>query len=841
MISASYQRRFSMLALVCIASVGSVPLAHAAAAAFRASFLSIETGRSPSSVAAADLDGSGKLDLVVANRFSNTITVLKGFPGSPARSSYPVGAEPTAVALADVTGDQRLDAVVACVAAHSVTVLRGAGSGFELPGATYAAGSQPSSIAVVDFDADGRADIAVTNYEYSGTVSILLASGSSFEPPVAYATARYPRSLAVEDFDRDGDADLVATSYGPPAVGDPFLGTYVTLLAGNGDGTFAPGVDYSVGLQPIGIAVGDVDGDSDIDIVTVSEFDPSVSVLRNFGNGTFAPAQNLALDPYGRPAAVALAHIDAGPHVDVVVADWVYSRVTFLAGRGDGTFGPALNSPTGFDPKSIVSVDFSGDGRRDLAVACAASNAVALMTGNGNGSFGRALATGPFHAPRHVVAADLDGDAVQDMVVAGGSQNYNTGLVWVLRGSGDGRFAPPASYGPAGTLPVSVSLGDFDRDGRTDIGTSDYGNGSPNTNCFLKNIGGGQFRIESLLPGVSFGWSSGAGDLTGDGFVDLAVSTTLGDAVHIYAGSAVGLASPAIDVPAADDAHGLCLGDFNGDTRLDIALAHGGPRLLAILLSTGNGAFTREEIPMEANAFRVACGDFDRDTRIDLAVLLNRWDGMGIVDEIAIMHGLGDGRFTRGATVGTGQTAWQVSASDINGDGILDLLTANATNTVSLLIGQGDGTFPERVDYGAGNGPNAVAVADVNGDARPDLLVANMGGNDVSVLLNETPLATDAAAPGFGTNFLALGSNPARGAARIEYGLARGGGASLEVTDVRGRHVRVLATGLHVTGRRSLTWDGRDDSGQRVPPGVYFVTLHASGSEQSRKLVLMRR
>ena len=130
------------------------------------------------------------------------------------------------------------------------------------------------------------------------------------------------------------------------------------------------------------------------------------------------------------------------------------------------------------------------------------------------------------------------------------------------------------------------------------------------------------------------------------------------------------------------------------------------------------------------NPNSVAVGDFNGDGKLDLAVA-NSFDNF-----VSVLLGKGDGTFQAAVNYGTGSGPLSVAVGDFNGDGKLDLVVTNAfDNNVSVLLGNGDGTFQAAVNYGAGSAPNSVAVGDFNGDGKLDLAVANNGSNNLSVLL----------------------------------------------------------------------------------------------------------
>ncbi len=312
----------------------------------------------------------------------------------------------------------------------------------------------PFSVVSGDFNRDGKLDIAVSG----GALSVLLGNGDgTFQAPVIYS---YPLGvpLAVGDFNGDGKLDLVVGGQlGSGGSG----GNNVNVLLGNGDGTFqAPLVSPTNGF-PTFLAVGDFNNDHKLDLVIID--DPGdVSVLLGNGDGTFqAPSDN---NSFPGPHWIAVGDFNNDHRLDVAVSGFSGGSMNWgiLLGNGDGTLQPALIYPLDYTPGSVAAGDFNHDGNLDVVLGgYFGPSDVAVYLGNGDGSFQPGANYGP--AGGGVLVGDFNGDGYLDIVTDG---------VYLLLGNGDGTFGPSQLF-PVGRSVSWMLFGDFNGDRKPDVVISD--------------------------------------------------------------------------------------------------------------------------------------------------------------------------------------------------------------------------------------------------------------------------------------------------------------------------------------------------------------------------------
>jgi hypothetical protein len=709
---------------------------------------------------AGDFTGNGRLDLALASTVGVAVALGNGdgtFQPPKFVVQYAAGG-PTSIIAGDFNGDGKLDlAITETVISNGyqesgeLMVLMGNGDGsfqppqlYALPGVPVGAGDLLAS----DFTGNGHLDLAVLSassyYDASGNVSILLGNGDgTFQSAVNYPAGNAPLGFVAGDFNDDGKLDLAVVDQGNAGTflgNDPLGG--VSMLLGNGDGTFQPAVEYRAGIRPNAIVAGDFNGDGKLDLAVTSN-GTDVSVLMGNGDGTFQPEVDYAVGE--NLQSIVAGDFNGDGKFDLAVLDesgyngFGLESIDVLLNIGDGKFQDPASRVTVSDPGFLAAADLTSDGRTDLVSSDASPTDVSVLLGNGDGTFqlaeqyGLGSPGGPNSYSDIVVAGDFNGDGRNDLAV------LTVDGVDVLLGNGDGTFQPATEYAlPAiggESYAVGLVAGHFSGNGEPlDLVVSDiYG-----VQILLGN-GDGTFQpAETISPGT-FG-PLVAGDFNGDGSLDLAVASEFSGPVSVLLGNGDGTFQPAVPYAVGVNETGLygqliVAGDFTGNGRLDLAVIGEDPisydAEVSVLLSNGNGTFQPAvqyaTLGQVATPQAIVAGDFNGDGKLDLAVTEVDFDSTA--SDVAVLLGNGDGTFQPPEVYRVGLDLHGLVVGDFNGDGKLDLaLAVSGSNDVTILLGNGDGTFSDPGQYAITSHADPL-VADVNGDGTDDVLVVDGAGD----------------------------------------------------------------------------------------------------------------
>jgi hypothetical protein len=680
-------------------------------------------------LAAADLDEDGWLDLVVGHRYFEGIYILIG--GGDGTFAPPVyyptlHQAPWTVTVGDFNEDGHMDVAAGYFSSDGIIVFMGNGDGTLDGGTGYDNGLSAIFITTGDFNGDDHVDLITT----WGDTGLFLGRGDgtfSELPPLSAGST----SVAVEDFNGDGFDDFALP---------------VAIYLSNGDGTFDSAGSFPAGDQPFAVAAGDLDDDDIPDLAVINQGSDDLSVLLGNGDGTFGPEQRYSLapgDPDIDPWAVAIADLDNDGLQDLAVTNWWGNSppepaLSVLFGTGGGQFADAVTADmnAGANPALVIE-DFDGDGAKDVVRSNWWDVHVDMLLGRGDGTFVTVehLSVGEvWH--RDVVASDLDGDGRVDLAIA----MHESQDVSVLLADGAGTFSPEQRSCvvdavppcPPGSDPARLAVGEMTGDAHADLAVA---NAASDTVSILAGDGAGGFSFASSLT-LTAGTSPSSiaiGDLDNDDEPDLVVVGEGSRRLGVFLGNGDGTFVPPPGFPtvAGTNPTAVALGTLDGDAHLDVVVANAGSDDVTVLLGDGDGTFTSAPTVADGSEpLDVAVGDVNGDQILDLAVAN---DG---ANTLHVHLGNGDGSFGAPTVlettdvVGSGFGPYSVLIADLDGDERMDL--AANTDVLEVFPGNGDGTFDAPHFY---VGTIRPVAADFNLDARLD--IAGPSVNSVGIMLNQ--------------------------------------------------------------------------------------------------------
>ncbi|MFV5703336.1 choice-of-anchor tandem repeat GloVer-containing protein [Flavobacterium sp. XS2P12] len=519
---------------------------------------------------------------------------------------------------------------------------------------------------------------------------------------------------------------------------------------------FTPKVDFSPGLNPIFVAIGDLDGDGKPDLAIANQSSASVSVFRNLGNsgsigtGSFAPKVDFTTG--SGPISISIGDLDGDGKPDLAIANEGSSTISILHNTANpgsitsSSFAAKVDFTAGSDPLSVAISDLDGDGKPDLAVANGISNTLSVYHNTaspgsiGVDSFASKVDFNTGNFAYGLAIGDLDGDSKPELAVA----NYSSNSVSVFRNTtsfgsiGAGSFAAKVDF-TTGSLPQSVAIGDLDGDGKPELAVANY---SSATVSVIRNMTNpGSIDASSFAAKVDFSVNANAasvaiGDLDGDGKLDLSVANTINPGtVSILRNTTtlgnIGINSFAskVDFNTGNNSESITVGDLDGDGKPELVIANSGSSTISILRN--NPVF-----PPTITSFSPTSGT------VGTTVTITGTNFNSTTSNNVVFFGATRATVTAATTtsltvtVPSGATYAPITVLN-TGSALAAYSSADFTPTFTPNKGSiTSADFTPKVDFTIDNFSYSVAIGDMDGDGKADLVLTNYGTNTVSVLRN---------------------------------------------------------------------------------------------------------
>jgi hypothetical protein len=498
--------------------------------------------------------------------------------------------------------------------------------------------------------------------------------------------------------------------------------------------SFAAPPAYLAGNSPSDVVSDDFNGDGLYDLAVSNDTSPgAVTVLLNQGGGKFGPLHGF---PTGGAYASAVAAADetGDGQLDLVVANFSagsynHGSIAVLRGSGTGLFRRPVSANLDIPPTALTLGDFNGDGVPDAAVINHDDGQIRVLLNNGAGSFQQSFADDFGGKPNALAEGDFNGDGRDDLVVVG---YFKTGKTLVYLSNGNGTFSVSAAYFDG--APSTVTLGDYDGDGVLDLAVADGATGGSSVSVHLGH-GDGTFQLAGSYPaGASLG-AVDTEDVNRDGHLDVIALNPATARFTVLFGHGDGTfeASPAY--PAGVKPAAVAVRDYTGDGVPDVAVAnaitppnqdYSAVGTVTLQAGLGGGTFTA---PLRSfggayQAWDMLATDLNGDSDPDLVVTSRGNPGYA-----SVFVGAAGAGFQPVVHYQTHDDAQGVASADFTHDGAPDVAVATRFNSLfQVALGNGDGTLGSFASYPGANG-YGIAANDFNGDGNADVAVVDDGGN----------------------------------------------------------------------------------------------------------------
>lgn len=678
------------------------------------------------SVTAGDFNGDGHVDVVVSSEndssASGVVTSLvTSFIGDGTGAfaevqQLGVGAHPSSIVAGDFNHDGRLDVGVANRGSNNVSLLLGTGTGQFEGGPSFSVGTGPTSLAVSDVNKDGLPDLVSANPDGDSVTVLLNTSRTSDTPPVASAkfydvlggTALSVAEPGVLEGDTDADCDTLTAH----------------LVSGASHGFLTMGADGSFNYAAIGGYIGpdsftyaaddgftQTQATVTLNVTTIAANDDSVTVTEGSGahtldvlaNDTNSTGESLSVAGVTQPSFGSVILMPDGTVSYTPTPNFVGSdSFKYLAKDADGhtatgtvkiTVNPAqgcatvsFGAPTAIDnpgasrPAQPLIADFNGDGKSDIAIENDFN--VLVRYGDGHGGFtGSDNLVPGFEGVSPAEVGDLNEDGRPDILVPNGA---GPNVVTYTPNSGGGFVGDLITY--EDTTVRNVPVGDLNGDNHLDFVVTDIGEFEP-------LLGNGSGQASEMNPHFQLVPASDRivlADFNHDGHLDIAGIASGVHAAWVYFGDGTGRFPTNASFPIGSGAVAITTGDYNGDGHPDLAVANGGSNDVSVLMGDGTGGFAPAlSIPLGTDSAPTSLisSDLNGDGRSDLVL------GYTALGKVAVMLSRGIAGFGAPQMVYTLGAPGRaiVAAGDLDGNLSPDLLvTSNTSPQAEVLANQCD-------------------------------------------------------------------------------------------------------------------------------------------------------